>query len=367
MSNYIQSGNEIRVYGEGAVSVSKTLPVGNYAVRKDVRGLYLERINDFTVPSKLYGKTEFYANRILATYKDRLGNTGVLLSGEKGSGKTMLARKISHLAAQEGIPTITINEDWSGDEFNRLIQAVEQPCVLIFDEFEKVYNSDKQNEVLTLFDGVYQTKKLIILTCNDRWSINQHMRNRPGRLYYMLEFKGLDNAFITDYCNHELKDKKHIDAICTVAGMFVEFNFDMLKSMVEELNRYGETPIQVLEMLNAKPGGDEYVMFNLELWIDGARVAGENMKAAEWRGIPMGKTIIVHYNATGAVAASDPNDPHGFNDKEGDNNDSKAVFDDRHLKQVDIHTGNFVYEDGNKRLVMIRQRRTDSAMRYLLA
>jgi hypothetical protein len=368
MSNYIQSGSEIRVYGNDALIVHKKLPTGNYTVKQDIRGLYLERIDDFNVPSKLYGRTEFYAERILNTYRDRGNNTGVLLSGEKGSGKTMLARLLSILGAKESMPTITINQEWKGDAFNQLIQSIDQPCLLIFDEFEKVYDEDGQNEILTLFDGVYQTKKLIILTCNDRWAINQHMRNRPGRLYYMLEFKGLDTAFITDYCNNELKNKDHIDAICRIGGLFAEFNFDLLKAMVEELNRYNETPAQVLEMLNAKPNSDDYVLFKLQLTVDGKVVDNINME--DWRGIPIGKTITIQYSPdNGIISADDANSPVSCNPSGiDDSSDSiKVVFNDTHLRKVDVKTGNFIYENGNKRLELIRQRAATGVYSHLLA
>jgi hypothetical protein len=35
--------------------------------------------------------------------------------------------------------------------------------------------------------------------------------------------------------------------------VFSAFNFDLLKGMVEEMNRYNETPAQVLKFLNARP------------------------------------------------------------------------------------------------------------------
>ena len=52
------------------------------------------------------------------------------------------------LAAQD-VPTIVINAPWKGDKFNTFIQAIEQPCAILFDEFEKVYDRDDQEKILT--------------------------------------------------------------------------------------------------------------------------------------------------------------------------------------------------------------------------
>ena len=67
------------------------------------------------------------------------GKIEVLLAGEKGSGKTLLTKYISMEVAKQGIPTIVINQALHGERFNTFIQAIEQPCVILFDEFEKIY------------------------------------------------------------------------------------------------------------------------------------------------------------------------------------------------------------------------------------
>ena len=92
------------------------------------------------------------------------------------------------------------------------------------DEFEKTYTKEGKNyqaKILTLFDGVYSSKKLFLLTCNDKSKMDSHMLNRPGRLYYLLEFHGLDQAFIREYCEDNLirkgKHKSSVDILLTFA------------------------------------------------------------------------------------------------------------------------------------------------------
>jgi hypothetical protein len=266
MTFYFKNGATFRPANEEAMNLHDNLPPGNYVIKVDpFENLYFEKIDDFDLPTRIYGDTIQQADRILTTFQDRPATTGVLLSGEKGSGKTMLAKMLSVRCAEQGIPTIIINSPWVGDKFNTLMQDIQQPCVVLFDEFEKTYDRDEQTQILTLLDGVFPSKKLFILTCNDQWRIDSHMRNRPGRIYYSIDFSGLDQTFITEYCNVNLKETTHISAICKLASLFSEFNFDMLKAVVEEMNRYGETPQQALKMLNAKPTTDRGGKYKITL------------------------------------------------------------------------------------------------------
>ena len=239
MSYFLKSGNTFRVSTKEAMDLHEKLPAGNYVVKEmPMDGpLYLEHIESFEIKGKRYGDLDRNCDRIISTFLDRPASTGVMLTGEKGSGKTLLAKMLSIKGYDKGYPTIVINQPWCGDEFNAFIQSIEQPVIVVFDEFEKVYGEDEQEQILTLLDGVFPTKKLFVLTSNDKWRINQHMRNRPGRIFYLIDFKGVDGNFIREYCNDNLNAKEHIERIVNVSTMFKEFNFDMLKALVEEMKR----------------------------------------------------------------------------------------------------------------------------------
>ena len=134
-----------------------------------------------------------------------------MLAGEKGSGKTLLAKCIAQeAAAKHGIRTIVINRNLFGDDFNAFLQAIEQPTVILMDEFEKVHSQmHEQQAMLTLLDGVYTSKKLFLLTCNDKYQIDSNFRNRPGRTYYMLDFNGVSPDFIEEHCRDNLLAEIH--------------------------------------------------------------------------------------------------------------------------------------------------------------
>jgi hypothetical protein len=179
------------------------------------------------------------------------------MAGSKGSGKTLLAKNLCVKMAAENIPTIIVNEAFYGDEFNEFLQRINQPCVVLFDEFEKVYmKAEQQFGLLTLLDGVFPSKKLFILTCNDIYRIDNNMKNRPGRLFYMFKFQGLDREHVEEYCQDNLNDKSQISDVCRLSQIFGEFNFDMLAALVEEMNRYNEPAREALKALNISTEND---------------------------------------------------------------------------------------------------------------
>lgn len=300
MAFYTREGTAFLPSSALPADIHNFLPAGNYIVKCTPTGqFYVDQVDTFNITGKVYGDTIPKAQRILNTFNDRPNCTGVLLAGEKGSGKTLLGKMISQLAGEADMPTLIINTPFTGDSFNQFIQRIDQPAVILFDEFEKVFDSEQQEAILTLLDGAFPTKKLFILTCNDQYRIDQHMRNRPGRIYYMLEFKGLDVAFIEEYCQERLDDKSHIPAICKVSSMFHQFNFDLLKALVEEMNRYHESPIKALEMLNAKPSAS-HGSYNLELTVDGKVIPIADTSPEDWDGSPIARSefTISHYTPT---------------------------------------------------------------------
>ena len=255
MTQYIVRGNSIYPTADANLVVKQSLDAGTYVVRYDsvTDEYYLDGIDDFAIPEKIYGDSVAKSKRVITTFNSRKGSTGVLLEGLRGSGKSLLSKLVSNELLKCGVPTIVVNEPHHGDTFNAFVQSIDQPAVIIFDEFEKVYTHCDQEKILTLLDGVFPTKKLFMLTVNETRRVNDRMFNRPGRIFYTFSYKGLDADFITEYCNDTLLVKEHASSILKISAMFPDFSFDMLQSIVEECNRYNETPEQVISWLNMRP------------------------------------------------------------------------------------------------------------------
>jgi hypothetical protein len=234
----------------------ETLPSATYLLRFDPKmGFYLELTDSFELPTKMYGNLDQRADKILNTFRSRKGTTGVSLTGEKGSGKTLLTKLISTKAHQLGIPTIIVNMGAAGDSFNLFLSSIKQPVVLLFDEFEKVYDEDAQQQLLTLLDGVFFSQKLFLLTSNTASKIDGNLQNRPGRIYYYMEFRGLETEFILEYGKDNLNNQAYLDNLGVLSGIIRPMNFDMLKAVIEESNRYQQSPLETLDMLNVRTTG----------------------------------------------------------------------------------------------------------------
>ena len=342
MTYYIKRGANFHVTGENNFDIRTLLPVGNYTVNQnEMTGeYYLSEIAEFSVKGKRYGHTDQHVDRILSTFADRSASTGVLLAGEKGSGKSLLAKSVAIKAAEDGIPTIVINTPHCGDNFNQFIQTIDQPCVVLFDEFEKVYNSENQEQLLTLLDGVFASKKLFVLTVNDKYRVDYHMRNRPGRIFYLFDFAGLEVEVIKEYCQDNLINKSHIDQVCRVSGLFKEFTFDMLTALVQEMNRYGETPQQAMKHLNAKPESDKRQEFNVSLAVDGKVIGTDDLNEECWQGQPLEHAITVWYN------------------KEKDYDDNQR-FEPSDLFRIEPEHGKFVFKNKEGAELTLTRKRTE--------
>lgn len=349
MTFFLKRGNDYSPSSKEQLDLHETLPIGTYIVQKNpmTGAFYLTKVDSLTIPPKLYGNTLRHTERILNTFETRTSSTGVMLNGEKGSGKTLLGKNLSVEGASRGIVTVLINQPFCGDDFNKLIQQIEQPAIILFDEFEKVYDSDDQQHILTLLDGVFPCKKLFVLTCNDKWRVDQHMRNRPGRIFYMIDFKGIEPEFIREYCADNLQNQKHVERLIQISGMFDTFNFDMLKALVEEMNRYNETPQEAMALLNAKPEYGGSVKYTVRLFIDDdeivdGKVPGMHLNDTEWSGNPLTRSLSIDYSRK--------------NDSDGDYDWEEAEFTPADLRKIEGDGRVYIFANKkNERLMLTRE------------
>lgn len=287
-TQFAQTGEQFFNFDGNSQVVHEILPAFVYVLKFHSKlGFYLERTLDFTLPAKMYGDLGKTGDRVLATFEARASNTGVLLAGNKGSGKSLLAKSICAKAKAKGLPTILINSPFGGEQFNTFMASIVQPCVIFVDEFEKVYieepggnqarrrdededtssNHGSQNGLLTLLDGTYGGNKLFLFTCNDMWKVSTHMRNRPGRIFYFKKFDGLDEEFIREYCVDNLKDKDTAiqQEIVDLAMSLSSFSFDMLQALVWEMNQYGERAEEAVKLLNVKSMYDDQTTYSVSV------------------------------------------------------------------------------------------------------
>lgn len=251
MSNYIKTGNTVHVHPGNSIQTGSELFPGIYRIVITMQDMFLDEVADFELPTKLLGGIEKKADRIIRTFEDRPKNTGVLMSGLKGSGKSLLAKLVAMKLKARNYPTIIVSLEQISPQVCNFLSAIDTDCVVIMDELDKV-DEEKQNCLLGLLDGTSTGRKLYMLTGNNKYKVSSWLLNRPGRVFYNFEYTGLDVNVIREYCENELQNKEYIDDIVHVTKSIQDVSFDVLVSLVEECNRYDESPREFIDIMSCE-------------------------------------------------------------------------------------------------------------------
>lgn len=263
--------SEIHVIAQNEEGFMNKLEPGVYKLlthsQRERTGYVLQKIDNFVLPEKIYGSLPSKAERVLSTFQAKPGSLGVLSLGLKGTGKSLLSKLIAAMAIERlEAPVIVIDTISPSQDLNWFIAQFDFPCVWVMDEFEKVFidNSDgddgrsDQTSLLTMLDGSLQTPHLFLLSANYRYKINPSLINRPGRIRYLFEFYGLEPDAVREYAEAALKDQSKVEDVVLLTRAYTSISFDTLQAIIEEMNLYGESATQVLEVLNAAPEDDSY-------------------------------------------------------------------------------------------------------------
>lgn len=254
---FIKTNNSIR-YTPSDVEAFEFLPVGNWLVKFDMKNMeyYLEKTPDFTVPKKIYGNSEALAERYLSSFDLADKNLGVLLTGLKGTGKSLTA-KLTCIKSE--LPVIIVTEDFKGEEFKSFLNDISQKVVVFIDEFEKVYpDVKKQNSFLSILDGVFEGHKLFIFTSNNKENINPYMLNRLGRVRYLNEYSSLDESIITEVISDLLVNKDYEKEMLEIIDILGTVSMDMIVFLIQECNIYKQSPRESMKYLNLRPDDSTY-------------------------------------------------------------------------------------------------------------
>ena len=251
--NIVNYGNQYQIFGED-VSTSNSLPPLTYDVAfSQMKGFYLvKRENLEEKEEKIYGNSEKKADKVLSAFAQSNRNFGLILSGMKGAGKSLLARVIAQKAIKNNMPVIVVSEYIPG--IANFLSSINQEVVVLFDEFEKTFSKsgdeNAQVEMLPLFDGIDSGKKLFIITCNNTSDLSEYMLNRPGRFHYHFILKSPSSDEVKEYMLDKLKGDalKYVDQIVKMSLMN-QLTFDCLRALVFDLNM-GYSLTETLEDLN---------------------------------------------------------------------------------------------------------------------
>jgi hypothetical protein len=174
----LKIGNSYSVTEE-SYEIHENLPLGVYQLTKRLDEEYdLTRTKDLSLPNKLYGDLSI-VDKWIKSFNTFDKNLGILLSGLKGSGKTIYAKKF---CIDSKRPVILINEPISGENFNRILVPVVDS-----ETDEPILNEDGSPKTSPLFINSHQY--LLWLLKNNKVGFLQLLSVYLSELLQNQEFK----------------------------------------------------------------------------------------------------------------------------------------------------------------------------------
>lgn len=237
----VNSGNTYTIY-DNSIQLLTSLPAQTYLVNFNQNsGFFLTKYMDIAVSEKMYGVHNAKLIKVMAAFDSFERNLGVILSGDKGIGKSSFAKLLAAECVRTGIPVIVVNTYIPG--IAEYLASFDQAVMVLFDEFDKTFKAsnnngmDAQAEMLTLFDGLAQGKKMFVVTCNNLTGLNDFLVNRPGRFHYHFRFGYPTAEDIREYLSDKVNKEFHSEINKVVSfSRKIDLNYDCLRAIAFELN-----------------------------------------------------------------------------------------------------------------------------------
>lgn len=195
---------------------------------------YFEEDGLLSLPAKVYTtKSDNVFIKRVNTYFQKTSklSTGVMLSGIKGTGKTVMAKVI---AKNSNLPIIVVDEDYPTGRINDFFRKFETPVTIIFDEVDKHWDTE---DLLGWLDGVQtNAKKLVLFTCNNEDRVNDYLKDRCSRVRYIRHFEANDNArFLREILRDKgIAEDKIEDTYTFIVNNFGLLSIDNILSFIDE-------------------------------------------------------------------------------------------------------------------------------------
>lgn len=242
MSNFIINGERIVTKPEG--QDYDLMPGKVYDLLFDNYEMYsyLKENGNLNMPKKIYEIEEDtkFMNRVLLFHNSEYnnGNTGVLLAGDKGTGKSMLAKRI---ALKSNLPIIIVDSSYPLWQITKFFKKVKTETCIIFDEIEKNPRTWPSEDLLTFLDGIQETgKKIVIMTCNKTEGLDENLFDRCSRIRYYRKYKANANEI---FIKEMIEDKGLTpnQPLIDFIKRFTVKSFDNINSFLDEYKLYLET------------------------------------------------------------------------------------------------------------------------------
>lgn len=208
------------------------------------------RRESFKVPERIYGNTSWFIQHYWKGFVDRNYKAGILLTGKAGAGKTDIGKILANKCIDAGMRAVMVTNIKYTPKLIQFLDELDN-VVMFYDEFSKVFRYGEQSKMLTLLSNTLDFRRISIITENDLSSISEHIRNRPGRIFYSKHLPKIDITVITDYLSEQTLAKDFKEDIMKLYKVSLGFVYDHLQAIVEQCKRSPELEFkQIIDLLN---------------------------------------------------------------------------------------------------------------------
>ena len=129
----VQNGIDFKIYRNGIKTFDK-IPTGTYRIMfSQTNGFYLSQIENMSINEKVYGVHERKVQKVFRAFNHSYKNIGAILCGDKGIGKSFLAKMLAIKSISIGLPVILADEYFDG--IAEFISSINQDVMILFDEY----------------------------------------------------------------------------------------------------------------------------------------------------------------------------------------------------------------------------------------
>ncbi len=184
------------------------------------------------LPDKIYGDLGRKALRIWNTYADSSGSEGVLLIGDKGTGKTELTNILATIGLRNGLSVLQVREIKATTAVIRFLASLTN-TVIVLDEFGKVFGTKEQEQMLTLLSDK-SSKNLYAIADNELYGISKYIQDRISRIRYYYNFSKVDVSVVEEMCGDYNVSPEFREQLLLLHGRAVKFSVDQLHGLISE-------------------------------------------------------------------------------------------------------------------------------------
>lgn len=215
-----------------------SLEKGVYSLQEDDRGAAFLQVEPDFETIDLVGESLNISNLVVDHYRATTSNFGILLQGISGMGKT---QTIKHICKQLGLPVVIVNQAFTGNFVKTALDKIGSDCIVVFDEFEKVYNKTELSEsLLGLFDGIDTANRILyVVSANERRNVSQYFFGRPGRFLFNFVYEHLSAEDALEFVKSRLKiyDEERLFIYLKNINLL---SYDICDKIVNLINIHGE-------------------------------------------------------------------------------------------------------------------------------